>query len=58
MDLGSFYIGHLEIYTGDFLICVVIIALYIGFFIGGHIRQKEIMKYPESFGLVREEDLY
>lgn len=58
MDLGSFYIGELEIFTGDFLIVMVLLAIHIGILIGMKIREKDILTKPENYGLVKEEDLF
>ena len=57
MDLGSFYISQLEIFTGDFLIAMVIMAIGIGMIVGMNLQKKDIIKDPERYGLVREEDL-
>lgn len=58
MDLGSFYIGELEIFTGDFLIGMVLLSISIGLLIGMKIRENDILTKPENYGLVKEEDLF
>lgn len=58
MDLGSFYIGQLEIFTGDFLIGMVLLAISIGLLIGMKIQENDILTKPENYGLVKEEDLF
>ena len=58
MDLGSFYIGQLEIFTGDFLIGMVLFAISIGILIGMKIQENDILTKPENYGLVKEEDLF
>ncbi len=57
MDLGSFYIGQLEIFTGDFLVVMIAIGIWVGICIGMKLQEDEILKDPERYGLVREEDL-
>lgn len=58
MDLGSFYIGQLEIFTGDFLIGMALFAISIGILIGMKIQENDILTKPENYGLVKEEDLF